>query len=349
MSNVVLPASENSTDQDDINIIRHTERELYPRTAFESFEIDTTSIIKINSNQKPDCDFSDAESLEIKPRFNWEELSKLLLSRFDQVKKQRIEVLEASLYNIGMTYNLDFLGADLPITVLDTMHHIYQLKRIEPELDIEEIQLLNHSIEEVLERYPLALVEYKLYSKICELVSALSIRWGVAVFENYSYRYTSRVSNVKLLDLEVLNSDIYTVECLWLAIALRYSPIDEIIDDNVIQYAQLLRSSMDEVVRIIVHLNNEADFIKVPSLEGYFAAKFPILAERMKWQPNYLVRSAPYHELSQPEGFFANCFKPKFQSINLQLKRRIEDLDICYRSFERALISCVLLAKNSHE
>mmetsp|Transcript_22476 Transcript_22476/g.40511 ORF Transcript_22476/g.40511 Transcript_22476/m.40511 type:complete len:373 (-) Transcript_22476:57-1175(-) len=360
MSRKIVP--ENSTDQDELNFARYSEPVMNSPTGLDSFDIDTTKINKIKKKRKTagptlsiDIDkigkrrsvikVEPALQFDIKPRFNSDDLQLILSNRFNQVRSEPIEVLEAQLYKIGKTYNLDFGGADLPIDVLDSMHHIYQLKKMEGQLTGEEIDLLNQNIEDVLDKYPRALMEYKIYSEIVELVSALSIRWRVAHYENYSYRYSSRVSNVKLLSLQNLNEDVYTVEGLWLSVALKYYPLNEVIDDNVIQYAHLLKNTMNEVVQAFVHLNAEADFRHFPTIEGFFAAKFPKLAAARHWEPDYLAKPIDHHELSQPEGFMANCFKTKHQKINQQLKRLIEDLDICYRSFERALISCLLVAK----
>jgi hypothetical protein len=210
-------------------------------------------------------------------------------------------------------------------------------------LTLEEVGILNMNIERVLECDSRSLMEYKLYVEVTALASALSIRWGVAQFENYRYRYSSRVSNVKMLSLQNLNEDVYTVEGLWLSVAIKYSPLKESVDDNVLQYAQLLRTTMDDVVRALLHLNVEADFVTTPSIEGYLAAKYPGVTAHKNWEPDFLAVPGSYHDLSQPEGFIANCFKSDHQKINQQLKRLFEDLDMCYRSFERALISCLLV------
>jgi hypothetical protein len=80
---------------------------------------------------------------------------------------------------------------------------------------------------------PKALTGYKLFREIAALVSALSIKWEVAKFENFGYRCSPRVSNVKLICLSTLNEDLYTVEGLWLAVAIKYRPLSEVVDDSV--------------------------------------------------------------------------------------------------------------------
>jgi hypothetical protein len=284
-----------------------------------------------------------SSKFDINPRFCSDDLQHQLSDRFNYAMQEPTELLDAALYRITKVFNIDLQGGELPITLLDSIHHIFQLKRCEDQLTCEEVNSLNRNIEKVLERNARSLMEYKLYVEVTALVSALSIRWGVAQFENYRYRYSPRVSDVKMLSLQNLNEDVYTVEGLWLSVAIKYSPLKENVDDNVLQYAYLVRCTMDDVVRALVHMNAEADFVTTPSLEGYFAAKYPGVTAHKNWEPDFRAVPGSYHDLSQPEGFIASCFKTEHQKINQQLKRLFEDLDMCYRSFERALISCLLV------
>jgi hypothetical protein len=74
-----------------------------------------------------------------------------------------------------------------------------------------------------------------------------------------------------------------------------------------------------------------------------------VLAAKLNWEPNFLAKTPEYHELSQPEGFLANCWRSKQQAKNQQLKRLIADVDICYRSFERSLFRCLLKTREPRD
>jgi hypothetical protein len=281
--------------------------------------------------------------LDIKPRFSSEIMRLQLLERFREAKQAPAKVFEIALYQISKIYNMDLQGGGLSIAYLDFIHHIYQLKQDEGVLPTEELEVLNQNLETNLEMSPKALTGYKLFREITTLVSALSIKWKVAKFENFGYRCSPRVANVKLLCLSTLNEDLYTIEGLWLAVAIKYSPLSEIIDDNVLQFAHFLRQATDKLMSALVFLNSEADFLKTPSLEGYYAANDPELAALMNWEPDFLASAIEHHCLELPRGVFASCFKDKYYTINKQLKGLIEDFDVSYRNFEQSLIRCLLV------
>jgi hypothetical protein len=310
----------------------------------EFYDADVTVLKKTTILSRTESTTS-SPLVSVKPRFNSSDLKQRLLSRINQVSSESIHVYEAGLYKICKVYNLDLSGNEMKLEHLGSMHHIYQLKQMEPDLSEEDTATLSLNIEDVIDKKPSALTQYRLYAEITRLVSALCIKWGVARFEDYRYRYSAKVCNVKILDLSHLNADVFTVEALWLAVVCRFSPLSEMVDATVKQYAKLVRLTMDRVVNAIVSLNLEADFYATPSIQGYYAARFPRIAATQHWHPDYIALPTEHHQLSQPEGFMASCFKDKYQKVNLQLKRLLQDFELSYRCFERALISCLLVAK----
>jgi hypothetical protein len=342
MAKIFLPEFLPS-EQQELNLAYCSE---YVLTPPESYDADVTVIRKSASLSRKSTERTISSPLvSVKPRFNSTDLEQRLLARINQVRSESIHVYEAGLYKICKVYNLDICGDEMDLELLDNMHHIYQLKQMELDLSEEDCAALHLNIEDVIDWKPKALTQYKLYVEITRLVSALCIKWGVARYEDYSYRYSARVCNVKMLDMSHLNADVFTVEALWLAVVCKFSPLSEMVDFTVKQYAKLVRLTMNRVVKAIVSLNFEADFQATPSIQGYYAAKYPKIAATQHWQPDCIALPTEHHQLSQPEGVIASCFKSKYQKVNQQLKRLLEDFELCYRSFERALISCLLVVK----
>jgi hypothetical protein len=281
----------------------------------------------------------------IKPRFVSGNLLLAFISRIELAKTEPIQVYEAALYKIAKDYQNHFEGADLTIEHLVYIHHIHKLKLMETTLTQEQISTLNYKLDSLLTTYPTIKLEHKLYSDITALVSALSVKWGVVKLERFSYRHSAKVANVKVLEMPRLNEDVYTIEALWLAVLVNHPPLNATVDHDVLQYAKVLRRAMDNVIRAVVHLNSEADFEGTPSLEAYFATKFPKIAALKHWEAEGVGAAPPsYHQMSQSGGFLAKCLKSRHLKQNQQLKTLIEELDFSYRCFERELISFFLLA-----
>jgi hypothetical protein len=282
----------------------------------------------------------------IRPQLIRDGLELEFAGRMEVTRAEPIQVSEVALYRITKDYRSHFEGAELTIGHLASIHHIYKLQQMEPELAPDEISTFNLNLHQVLSRDPNIQLEHKLYFDIAALVSSLSVKWGIVKFKRFSYRYASRVADVKLLDMSKLNEDVYTVETLWLAVMLSYSPLNHIVDRNVIQYGEVLRRAMDDVIGAIVQLNSEADFERTPSLEPLYAAKYPKIAELHNWEADPTAdEPTKYHTLSQAEGVIAKCFCGRHQKVNNQLKSIIAIFDKSYRTFERELIAFFLMVE----
>jgi hypothetical protein len=335
----------------------------HPNTPSESVEYDISAVHKdviypsasIKKDPSPISyiDYAQGDPYKqsgIRPRFLSDGLELEFAGRLELTKAEPIQVSEAALYRITKHYQSHFEGAELTIEHLASIHHIYKLQQIEHELSPEEVSIFNQNLQEVLCRDPNIQLEHKLFLDIAALVSSLSVKWGIVKFERYSYRYTSRVANVKLLDMSILNEDVYTVEALWLAVMITHAPLKDIVDHDVIQYGKVLRRAMDDVIRAIVQLNSEANYERTPSLEAVYAVKYPKIAAVQNWEADATAQEpTEYHTLSQAKGVMAKCFGGRHQRVNKQLRTMIANFDHCYRIFERELITFFLMVDEPND
>ena len=79
------------------------------------------------------------------------------------------------------------------------------------------MEVIDKNFELILRENPLALKEYFLILKLINLVSALLVKWDMIIVEDYRYRLSRNSTNIKFLDLQIINSDLMTAETLWYA------------------------------------------------------------------------------------------------------------------------------------
>ena len=87
---------------------------------------------------------------------------------------------------------------------------------------------------------------------------------------------TGRGLNVKMLDLEAMNQNIFTLETLWFSIMAHNPPLNRYLDDTIRQYAFLLQRITMDTIYYMLRMNN-VDFNIYPNVEGLIAAKKPSL------------------------------------------------------------------------
>ena len=79
------------------------------------------------------------------------------------------------------------------------------------------MEVIDKNFELILRENPLALKEYFLILKLINLISALLVKWDMIIVEDYRYRLSRNSTNIKFLDLQIINSDLMTAETLWYA------------------------------------------------------------------------------------------------------------------------------------
>jgi hypothetical protein len=109
------------------------------RKESDSFEENTKSISA--SSQNP---------FNLKPRFTRKDLQRQLCKYVKNIKRTPIEFWEVKLYD----WTRDVHNSFDVIKVLDSIHHIKQLKNLEGELTSDELQSLNATVEKVIQMKP---------------------------------------------------------------------------------------------------------------------------------------------------------------------------------------------------
>lgn len=120
------------------------------------------------------------------------------------------------------------------------MHHINQLKKLEPDLDLEEIAILNEGLEQLINETHGIYADYKFLVDVIDLINALSIKWSVYFSYNYKYKNHAFWANIKMLDMTLFNSAPITLEALWFSLKVNEPPLVDILDEKIRQIAYYL-------------------------------------------------------------------------------------------------------------
>ena len=64
-----------------------------------------------------------------------------------------------------------------------------------------------------------------------DLLNNLAIKYGLINLYDYSYRLSDRSLNVRLLDLQEMNKEFFTVETIWLAVMVEKYPLKGVVSD----------------------------------------------------------------------------------------------------------------------
>jgi hypothetical protein len=229
-------------------------------------------------------------------------------------------------------------GKDFDFTCVDDIHHIFQLKSHLSYLSDSEVTRLDLNIEYVLNYNPTAWIEYNLFAEALALLSALLIKWKMISKYNYSYRTSGRAINARILDITEMNKNILTMETLWLSVIVKNSPLKEILDESVRQYAIILQNQTLKTLRILLRMNQSCDFEACPTIDRIVAAKRVKIADKYGIWPDFEAMPVQYQRLRQPTGLFARCFKDSTQYRAQILKESLAELELVYRTFEQNLI-----------
>lgn len=224
---------------------------------------------------------------------------------------------------------------------LEVIHHIYQLKKEESELSVKEKEKLDRNLEIVIMKYPTAWREYTIFKEAIEILACLMIKWNMVSIHDYTYRLIGRATNVVILDLKTLNENFFTVEGFWLTILANNEMLEGCLDNSVHQLGYILQTQTLKTISILLRMNN-CDFEKVSSIEGYLAATKYKRLKKYNMIPDYSATPVPYQELSFSISHIFKCFRFKNDLKLSLLQESLSELELAYRSFEKALIESLL-------
>lgn len=132
------------------------------------------------------------------------------------------------------------------------------------------------------------------------------------------------------------------METLWLSEMVKNSPLKEILDESVKQYAILLQNQTLKTLRMLLRMNQNCDFQACPSIDGIVAAKRVSMIDKYGIWPDFDAKPVNYQKLRQPTGLIARCFKDPTQYRAKLLEESLAELELVYRTFEQNLIGSFL-------
>jgi len=169
--------------------------------------------------------------------------------------------------------------------------------------------------------------KFELIKKLVELISALSVKWGIFKAHKYSFRYNHRSQCSKFLDLQRMNTTCYNVETLWFCTSIKKGLLNELSNTTLKQFSEILADQTNQIFEklLILEWANPKDLLSQKS-------KCPFT----KSKPN-IDCSKTYIDLKIP-NLFCRLFCRKNLEFSSKLKSLISDFESCYRGFERELI-----------
>lgn len=239
-------------------------------------------------------------------------------------------------------FNLELFSKKISLRPVELFHHIYRLKEQEEKLSQFEIQTLNSNLDETISALPKIFKEYELLKDTLSLISSLAVKWNAVNVNNYAFRMSGRTMNIKVLDLKELNSDLFTVETIWLATMIKEEPFSKIIDDQVAQYGYLLCQITPKLINSILSLNQHCNMTETTSIAGLVAAKKPKVARFSGVDPDYESEVVAYQRMKLKRGFLSFCIRDRDLKNVKEIKNMIEDFENVYRNFEESLMICIL-------
>lgn len=312
---------------------------------WESIRDSSASLIK-SSTKKVYPDES-LLSFGLKPRFSQDKLQQLSNDCLVLPTQQRlfhlpIQYFESLLYNCTRTHLEVLGGKQLSLSVLADIHPVCALKRYEPYLSVGEINALNLGLEDCIDRNPSGYTEYKLIRSLMELTAGLILHFGLYHSNKYLYRQQQRVMHVKTLDLVGMNTEVESLETLWMAASAQDGPLEEILSETTKQLARVLVTATETLFAFTLKMN-ATDFRSQPQIDGYLVGKDPKLQEFIHAPPDYSPSVPVYQQLSLPSSCLSHCFKSRSRRNLDCLRSLLLDQEVAFRAFEESLLANFLL------
>jgi hypothetical protein len=218
------------------------------------------------------------------------------------------------------------------------VREVHYLKQLENDKSIlnEEIQNLEDNLHILISDKTL-LKQYEVFTRTIELISDLTLKWGIADYIQYSYRMLGQAIYMKLFDLEEINKRAFNMDILWCTIAYDEAPFDELFDEYTRQLGIILRTEIEKFLIFILRMNHESNFQEVPSINGCLLDQNPKLKSYLEASEN----STPtkYARLEKPGVLYKFCTRRNSRSIQRNtFYEMLCDVELAYRYFEKSVM-----------
>lgn len=280
-------------------------------------------------------------------RFSREFLKSSLKAFISATSRIPIEKFELDLFEATEIFNQKLRGKRLGVYIIGEIHHLMKLVngKDKPEGPIE--QKLNGKIEKLLFTNYLITIQYEVICRLIQVFNGLLVKWNIARLGNYDYRYSGRVLNVKLLEMDSLNSQLITTEVLWISTKLHHPSLSQISSPFLLELSSILHNQLDAALNTFLMLNPKTidTAYNIEKTLAFSSKDFLNFSQEALPEKN--LSNFKHAELKLVKGL-AKCFLSSDPRTDYAFKV-LEDLELSYRSFEKALIASILKSSGKAE
>ena len=286
----------------------------------------------------PSLDLSNFPVL-ISPRYSGSCLENLLRNHYNSIRIIPIEYYEIKLYKLSKFFYLVFHGIDFNLNFITQAHHLISLKQSDNNLTPPEKEILEEKLKIISFKDLYVFQKYKLLSGLLRLIGNLAVKWKIFDIYNYEFRYKGRSLNVKPLNLNNLNHNIFSLEVIWFAYISFFQPLAAIATQNLFEQAKILKNSLTELSFVLLRLNPNPTY-QIKKAVAYKSKEY------VKYNKNVIpeqnIDRINHQSLNYTKNFLINCFYSNPVLDNVY--ELIKDFELIYRSFEKELIKVFLLS-----
>ena len=258
-----------------------------------------------------------------------ESLSSHYIAKFESTM---IEKFEVDLYHICEKYH-EFLNRNMTLKDLLITYPMFNIERL-GDFSEDYDSNFTSDFSSCLANDSLLPVRHKVIQSLCELISALFVKWGVFSKQNYEFRYNIRCQLIKVLDLKKIGEKCFNIETLWFSVAINEGLLPEVATKKLIQYGKL----MEEQTNLVFDELLKHYYVCDPSIEDVIGTNNSRFRKRyMNRKPLPLIGDNNYIRLSKPGFLQRKLCRSKNDKIN-RLAAMIKDLERINRIFEKELV-----------
>lgn len=278
--------------------------------------------------------------MQIAPKFQKDSLKKQFEKTVSHIKSIPIEHFEIKLFKITQNFHENLGGIPFEISFFNELHHLVRLQQNCSNLNGTDRSILEEKMIAISLQDPYVYQKYKITCNLFKFCSCLMVKWGIFKPDNYDFRCNGRVLNVKMLDLEELNTNIMLLEMLWLTSAIFKEPLINIAQAEVLEMGKIFRAAVDELFPVLLKLNSYNPTYKIKKIVAFNCENYKKFKKTIIPEEN--LEHFQHQKLEYKKGFFAKCFLSN--PVLDDLFNRLTELELIYRSFEKELIKCLLSA-----
>ena len=280
----------------------------------------------------------------IAPRFDSISLKNNLKICITKIECTPIQHYEIKLFKLTEHFHHYLGGIEFSISCIGSLHHLILLKN-NPNLSEKEIRVMNAQIEECCNEDAYIFQKYKLLCKFLKLCGWLMVKWNIFKLNKYDFRYDGRPLNVKLLDLEKLNSTIFSMDILWFSFAIFDNPLVDLAESSLLEMAKILKDSFSRLFSHMIQLNGFNPNYKIKKTIAYKSLTYRKFVNSVIPEEN--IEKFYHQKLNLKKGFFANFFysNPILEDLN----EKLIEFESIFRTFEKELIMMLLRDSGANE